>query len=48
MVDRMAKTTMDYEPPRLTEYGDFEEITKQGAKGSRPEDGASKQPPGQA
>lgn len=39
-----------YETPRVTEYGKFEEITKQQAngKGSSPEDGASKQPPGQA
>lgn len=37
-----------YETPRVTEYGKFEKITKQSGKGSTPEDGSSKQPPGQA
>lgn len=42
----MTDTT--YETPSVTAYGRFEELTKQEGKGSTPEDGASKQPPGQA
>lgn len=47
-VGEMTETTKQYETPRVTEYGKFEEITKQQGKGSTPEDGASRQPPGQA
>lgn len=44
----MTETTEQYESPSVTEYGKFEDITKQSGKGSVPEDGSSRQPPGQA
>lgn len=44
----MTDKTKQYEAPGVREYGKFEDITKQQGKGSTPEDGASRQPPGQA
>jgi len=45
----MTDTKDQYESQSVREYGKFEDVTKQAeGKGSIPEDGASKQPPGQA
>lgn len=44
----VGKMKEKYETPRVTEYGNFEDITKQGTgKGSVPEDEAGRMPPGQ-